>query len=535
MSDYISEYTGEQIDTAVGNVASVKTLTDFWKTHFDQANKTDSDLLALRKVALDGATSGTQYSTASTVTDTSASANQTAIANVTTVKSLIVSESDNAPTSGSNKPVKSKGVYTALQGKQDALESGTNIKTINNESLLGSGNITISSGSSYATMTSTDITNSNTTAKVVTGKLLHDQLAAKQNTLYLLDSDQISRSSETAKSVNGQVLRENFYLKSETYTKAQVETALAGKQATLTFDSAPVSGSSNPVTSGGVFTALSGKASKNGSSSEAFNASSLTTPLIDIKEGSYIADITYDNDDFELLIEESHGMVTHIPLGGHTLATTEEVDAVADVCVTITKPSTAWVTDKNAKEVYGLLQAGSRVYYKYTDSDGVKHDYKVVSWESNVNGLATTYRVYAVCFTTLKMSVFVNSATDMAGMVTPMNSLSEKYITTAWMEEHTTQESGMQSEDLDVALEPNVVHYCNDAADLVAISINGTYDRTATYELYFTCNNSRTLIGFNLGSGFNFANNAQYSPATNRIIHVTIRNYIIYSDYADQQ
>lgn len=30
--------------------------------------------------------------------------------------------------------------------KQDALVSGTNIKTINNQSLLGSGNITISEG-----------------------------------------------------------------------------------------------------------------------------------------------------------------------------------------------------------------------------------------------------------------------------------------------------------------------------------------------------------------------------------------------------
>lgn len=35
---------------------------------------------------------------------------------------------------------------TTWSGKQDALVSGTNIKTINNESLLGSGNITISGG-----------------------------------------------------------------------------------------------------------------------------------------------------------------------------------------------------------------------------------------------------------------------------------------------------------------------------------------------------------------------------------------------------
>ena len=56
---------------------------------------------------------------------------------------LVPDEIDNAPTSGSNNPVKSGGVYTALQDKQDALVSGTNIKTVNNESLLGSGNINI--------------------------------------------------------------------------------------------------------------------------------------------------------------------------------------------------------------------------------------------------------------------------------------------------------------------------------------------------------------------------------------------------------
>lgn len=37
-------------------------------------------------------------------------------------------------------------IKAALSGKQDALVSGTNIKTINNQSLLGSGNITISGG-----------------------------------------------------------------------------------------------------------------------------------------------------------------------------------------------------------------------------------------------------------------------------------------------------------------------------------------------------------------------------------------------------
>ena len=43
---------------------------------------------------------------------------------------------------------------------------------------------------------------------------------------------------------------------SDYYTKTQVDTALANKQNTLTFDSAPTHNSTNPVTSGGVYTAL---------------------------------------------------------------------------------------------------------------------------------------------------------------------------------------------------------------------------------------------------------------------------------------
>lgn len=42
-------------------------------------------------------------------------------------------------------------IKTALGLKQDALVSGTNIKTINNESLLGSGNISVGGGSSAVT------------------------------------------------------------------------------------------------------------------------------------------------------------------------------------------------------------------------------------------------------------------------------------------------------------------------------------------------------------------------------------------------
>jgi len=57
--------------------------------------------------------------------------------------SLALNNVDN--TSDANKPV-SSAQQTALDAKQATLVSGTNIKTVNNTSLLGSGNITISGG-----------------------------------------------------------------------------------------------------------------------------------------------------------------------------------------------------------------------------------------------------------------------------------------------------------------------------------------------------------------------------------------------------
>lgn len=50
---------------------------------------------------------------------------------------------DSTPTTNSTNPVTSDGIYAALQEKQDTLVSGTNIKTIQGNSLLGSGDVSL--------------------------------------------------------------------------------------------------------------------------------------------------------------------------------------------------------------------------------------------------------------------------------------------------------------------------------------------------------------------------------------------------------
>ena len=58
---------------------------------------------------------------------------------------------DDTVTSGSSNPVKSSGIYNFVTGetstKQDTLVSGTNIKTVGTQSVLGSGNIALMTAS----------------------------------------------------------------------------------------------------------------------------------------------------------------------------------------------------------------------------------------------------------------------------------------------------------------------------------------------------------------------------------------------------
>lgn len=60
-------------------------------------------------------------------------------------------------------------INEVIDDKQDTLVSGTNIKTVNGTSLLGSGNIDIQGGgSSYTAGTGIDITNNVISAKIAT-------------------------------------------------------------------------------------------------------------------------------------------------------------------------------------------------------------------------------------------------------------------------------------------------------------------------------------------------------------------------------
>ena len=73
---------------------------------------------------------------------------------------------DSALSATSENPVQNKVVKSAVDAKQDTLVSGTNIKTINNTSLLGNGNVTIQSQAATVSVGTTTTGNAGTDASV---------------------------------------------------------------------------------------------------------------------------------------------------------------------------------------------------------------------------------------------------------------------------------------------------------------------------------------------------------------------------------
>ena len=70
----------------------------------------------------------------------------------------------------------------------------------------------------------------------------------------LINGEAIPISADSAQSIKAYI---DALPALDTYTKAEINQLLLGKQDTLTFDQAPTSGSSNPVTSSGIIAALS--------------------------------------------------------------------------------------------------------------------------------------------------------------------------------------------------------------------------------------------------------------------------------------
>ena len=146
---------------------------------------------------------------------------------------------DTAPTTSSTNPVTSDGIKTALDAKQDTLTFDT-APTTSSTNPVTSGGVKTALDAKQDTITggATTIATTNLTGLRA---LVSDA------------SGKVGVSTATATQLG--------YLVGVT---SAIQTQLNSKQATLTFDTSPTSASTNPVTSGGVKTALDGKVSKTG-------------------------------------------------------------------------------------------------------------------------------------------------------------------------------------------------------------------------------------------------------------------------------
>jgi hypothetical protein len=119
---------------------------------------------------------------------------------------------------------------TDLSNKQETLVSGTSIKTINGQSVLGSGDIVITGGGSGGEVDLTNYyTKSETYNKVETNSLVNtkqDTLVSATN-IKTINGESILGSGDLVISGGGAVDLSEYYKKTETYSKVEVDTKIA--------------------------------------------------------------------------------------------------------------------------------------------------------------------------------------------------------------------------------------------------------------------------------------------------------------------
>lgn len=111
------------------------------------------------------------------VTSTEVSATYATKAEVPTKTSQLTNDSQYQTKANLDTALATKADKSSLASKQDKLVSGTNIKTINSQSLLGSGNISIESGTSITV----DSALSTTSENPVQNKVVTEALQTKAN------------------------------------------------------------------------------------------------------------------------------------------------------------------------------------------------------------------------------------------------------------------------------------------------------------------------------------------------------------------
>ena len=149
-----------------------------------------------------------------------------------------------------------ESIATAVSGKQDTLVSGTNIKTINNESILGSGNITISGGGSGSS--AVEVTQAEYDALVSGGTL-------DPSVLYIItdavggDLSNYMTSAQTMNAISAATSTKQDILSAGTGIDI-TDNTISVTGSSITIDPTLDSGSTNPVANSAITTSFNNKA-----------------------------------------------------------------------------------------------------------------------------------------------------------------------------------------------------------------------------------------------------------------------------------
>lgn len=170
--DYV---TSDELEQQVSEAISSETVVSEIQTQVEQSITGKADTSAVTQALAtkqDQLVSGTNIKTinsqsilgegnieitSATATEYSAGTNIDIVNHVISVTGITIPDVSNFVTSGE---VQTQ-IINSISGKQDTLISGTNIKTINNQDILGEGNITIEGGGTgvtYSAGTNIDIT-----------------------------------------------------------------------------------------------------------------------------------------------------------------------------------------------------------------------------------------------------------------------------------------------------------------------------------------------------------------------------------------
>ena len=165
---------------------------------------------------------------------------------------------DSVPTANSNNPVRSGGIKSALDAKQDTLTIDTALSNSSTNPVQNRA-IALKLADYYTKDQIDDIVAALDTLSLEPVSELPTQ-DISTTTIYLLETETPGTYEQYL------YLNDTWVLLGSTdvdlsnyYNKTQVDTLLLTKQAVLTFDNAPTSGSVNPVTSGGIYSALAAK------------------------------------------------------------------------------------------------------------------------------------------------------------------------------------------------------------------------------------------------------------------------------------